>query len=327
MPKHPNRRTLVASLLAAAALPVSGLAHAAWPGDQPIKIIVPQAAGGTNDTVARLVAVELGKALKQSVIVENRPGAAGAIGMEAVIKAKPDGYTLGIASDSAALLDIVRPGAAWKFGRDVVGIGMIGDQPIALAVPANSRYQSLAELVQDAKARPGALAYGTSGVGSSQHIVGEWLAKLAGVQTIHIPYKGGGQAITDLVGGQVAFAVLGLAPMLAQQKAGKVRVLAVTTPARDPSLPQVPTFGEQGFPAIALAQWAGVVAPDDMPAPVVQQLSSELDKVLRLPHVQQQLVKAGIQPRPMPQARFQAFLKDTNAMWAQVVPTLNLKLD
>lgn len=321
-----SRRWFAGLLSAAWLLPLIP-AHAAWPEDQPIRIIVPQAAGGTNDTVARIVGVELGKALKQSVIVENRPGAAGAIGMEAVVKAKPDGYTLGLASDSAALLDVVRPNAAWKFGRDVIGIGMIGEQPIAVAVPANSPHRTLADLLQEARARSGKLAYGTSGVGSSQHIVGEWLASLAGVQVIHIPYKGGGQAITDLVGGQVPYAVLGLAPMLAQQKAGKVRVLAVTTPKRDASLPQVPTLTEQGFPQIALAQWAGIVAPDDLPSPVRQRLSEELERVLQLPHVRQQLSEAGIQPRSLPTGPFSTFLRDTTAMWTRLVTTLKLKLD
>lgn len=315
-------RTLFAALALSAA-PAFG----AWPADQPIKIIVPQAAGGTNDTVARIIGVELGKALKQSVIVENRPGAAGAIGMEAVVKAKPDGYTLGLASDSAALLDVIRPNAPWRFGRDAVGVGMIGEQPIAVAVPANSAYKTLAELLQDAKARPGKLAFGTSGVGSSQHIVGEWLANLAAVQVVHVPYKGGGQAITDLVGGQVPYAVLGLAPLLAQQKAGKVRVLAVTTARRDPALPQVPTLTELGFPQIALAQWAGVVAPDDVPAPVLQRLSQELENVLLLPNVRQQLTDAGMQPRQLGTGPFTAFLRETVATWTRLVSTLKLKLE
>ena len=204
---------------------------------------------------------------------------------------------------------------------------MIGEQPIAVAVPAGSRYNTLAELLQDAKARPGTLAYGTSGVGSSQHIVGEWLAHLASAPVVHVPYKGGGQAIVDLVGGQVPFAVLGLAPLLAQQKSGKVRVLAVTTARRDPSLPEVPTLTEQGFPQIALAQWAGIVAPDDLPAAVRQRLSQEVGKVMNLPQVQKQLVEAGIQPRPLATTPFTSFLKENVSMWIGLISTLKLKLE
>lgn len=305
----------------------TGALHAAWPADQPIKLIVPQAPGGTNDTVARIVAVELGKILGQSVVIDNKPGAAGAIGMQAVVQAKPDGYTLGLASDSSALLDTMGPVRAWKFKQSVQGVGMIGDQPISVSVSAKSPYQSLADVVKAAKERPGEVAYGTSGVGSSQHVVGEWLAKLAQAKLIHVPYKGGGQAITDLVSGQVPVAVLGLAPMLAQEKAGKVRIVAVTTPQRDPSVPKVPTLSELGFSQIAMAQWAGIVAPSSTPAQTVKRLSDAMQQVLALPAVKQQLADAGVQAVPMDNVRFSEFLRANVDTWAALVPTLNLKLD
>ena len=305
----------------------SGALHAAWPTDQPIKLIVAQAPGGTNDTVARVVAVELGKLLGQTVIIDNKPGASSAIGMQAVVQAKPDGYTLGLASDSAALLDTNRSARTWKFKQDLQGVAMIGDQPISVAVSAKTPYQSLADVVKAAKDKPGEMAYGTSGVGSSQHVVGEWLAKLAGARLIHVPYKGGGQAMTDLVSGQVPVAVLGLAPMLAQEKAGKVRIVAVTTPKRDPSLPKVPTLTELGYPQIALAQWAGVVAPAATPPDVVKRLSEAIQKVLALPSVKQQLLEAGIQPVPMDNVRFSEFLRSNVDMWSTLVPSLNLKLE
>ena len=305
----------------------AGSLHAAWPADQPIKIIVPQAAGGTNDTVARIVAVELGKALGQTVIIDNKPGASGAIGMLAVAQAKPDGYTLGLASDSAALLDITRPARNWKFRQDLQGVGMIGDQPISVAVSAKSPYQSLADVVKAAKARPGEIAYGTSGVGSSQHVIGEWLAKLAQAQVIHVPYKGGGQAVTDLISGQVPLAVLGLAPMLAQEKAGNVRIIAVTTGKRDPSVPKVPTLSELGYPQISLAQWAGVVAPAATAPEIVKRLSDAMQKVLASPSVKRQLTEAGVSPAAMDHVRFSEFLRTNVDMWSALVPSLNLKLE
>ena len=317
----------VQRLMICAGLFFAGSLHAAWPADQPIKLIVPQAAGGTNDTVARIVAVELGKALGQTIIIDNRPGASGAIGMLAVAQAKADGYTLGLASDSAALLDITRPARSWKFRQDLQGVGMIGDQPISIAVSAKTPYQTLADVVKAAKARPGEIAYGTSGVGSSQHVIGEWLAKLAQAQVIHVPYKGGGQAITDLISGQVSVAVLGLAPMLVQEKAGNVRIIAVTTPKRDPSVPKVPTLSELGYPQISLAQWAGVVAPAATAPEIVKRLSNAIQKVLASPSVKRQLTEAGVSPAQMDNVRFSEFLRTNVDMWSALVPSLNLKLE
>ncbi len=321
------RRRLTTSASALVLLVGSPQAFAAWPSDQPIKIIVPQAAGGTNDTLARLIGVELGKLLKQTVIVDNRPGAAGAIGMQAVAQARADGYTLGLASDSIALLDVTRPNLTWKFKRDLQGVGMIGDQPMCVAVSARSTYKSFADVLKAAKEKPGSLAYGTSGVGTSQHVVGEWLAKLAGVQLLHIPYKGGGQATTDIVSGQVPLAVLGLVPMLAQAKSGNVRILAVTSPKRAGAVPNVPTTGELGYAQIALTQWAGLVAPTGTPEAVVKQLSEAIFKVVAGPEARQKLTEAGIDAKPLGYQQFDKFLKDNVDTWTRVVPSLNLKLD
>lgn len=323
-PLH-RRLARLATLMIAPAITTS-LVHAAWPDDQAIRIIVPQAAGGTNDIVARLVGNELAKSLKQSVVIENRPGAAGAIGMQQAAQAKPDGYTLALASDSAALLDALRPTATWKFKRDLVGIAMVGDQPISLAVPVASPFKTLADVVKAARAKPAELAYGTSGPGSSQHVVGEWWAKVANVQLIHIPYKGGGQASTDLVSNQVPMAVLGLAPMLAQHKNGKVRVLAVTSPKRNAALPEVPTFTEAGFPQIALTQWAGLVAPTGLPEPIARRLADEIARIVEMPDIQKKLVEGGITPQNMSGPAFDKFLKDTVSHWEQLVPTLGIKL-
>jgi tripartite-type tricarboxylate transporter receptor subunit TctC len=300
---------------------------AAWPHDQPLRIVVPQAAGGTNDTAARLIAVELGKALGQSVVVENRPGASGAIGMQAVTQAKPDGYTLGIASDTATILGAVRPNLPWRFERDLAGVAMIADQPISVAASARSPYTSLAELIAAAKAQPGAIAFGTSGLGTSQHVAGEWLAREAGVQLTHVPYKGGGQAITDLVGGQVPMAVLGLAPVIAQQRSGNVRILAITADRRAPGLPDVPTLRELGYRDIVLTQWVGVVAPRQTPAAVVQRLSDEITKIVARPDIAQKLAESGLDARPMPASQFDPFLAHTVDQWRHLISSLQLRLE
>ena len=302
-------------------------AHAAWPGDGPIKIIVPQATGGTNDTVGRLIAAELGKRLDQTVIVENRPGAAGAIGTQAIAQARPDGYTLGVASDSSSLLDVLKPALPWKFGADLQGIAMVGEQPIAVAVPAASSYRSIADLLKDAKARPGEVPYGTSGVGSVQHVVGEWFAREAGIKLIHVPYKGGGQAKTDLVANQIPLVFLGLAPIYPQASSGQVRILALTSIGRHKDLPEVQTLTELGFPKIALAQWVGIVAPKGLPADVTDRLSKAIVDILAMPQVRARLEQAGIDPRPLPAARFDTFLKDVVERWRTLIPTLTLDLN
>lgn len=300
--------------------------QAAWPDDQPIKIIVPQAAGGTNDTLARLVGAELSKLLGQIVVIDNRPGASGAIGMQATVQSAPDGYTIALASDSAALLDVLRPNLAWKFGKDLKGVAMIGEQPISISTSAKSPYKSFQDVLDAAKAKPGTLAYGSSGIGSSQNIVGEWLASLAGVTLVHVPYKGGGQATNDVISGQVPIAVLGLAPMLKHQQSGGIRILAITTPQRSTSVPDVPTLTELGYPQISLAQWAGIVAPAATPENIVKKLSDAMMKVLAEKTVIEKMLAAGVTPKAMDYQQFDQFLKETVATWSRVVPTLNIQV-
>jgi len=315
--------SIFASALVATLTPV---AHAAWPDDQPIKIIVPQAAGGTNDTLARLVGAELSKVLGQTIVIENRPGASGAIGMQATVQSAPDGYTIALASDSAALLDVLRPNLPWKFKSGLQGVVMIGEQPISIAASAKSPYKTFQQVVEAAKAKPASLAYGSSGIGSSQNIVGEWVASLAGIKLVHVPYKGGGQATNDVVSGQIPLAVLGLAPMLKHQQSGNVRILAVSTAERSKALPDVPTLSELGYPQIALAQWAGLVAPAATPEVIVKKLSEALMKVLGEKAIVEKMLAAGITPKPLNYMQFDAFLKKTVDTWTQVVPKLNIEI-
>lgn len=319
-------RIFFAGVLSAASLASTSAAYAAWPKDQPIRIIVPQAAGGTNDTVARLIALELGKALDQSVVVENTPGASGAIGMQAASRAAPDGYTLAIASDTAAILSATRK-MSWKLDRDMMGVALVGDQPMAVAVSARSNYQDFAELMADAKARPDTIAFGTSGLGTSQHIVGEWLANLAGVKMIHVPYKGGGQAVIDLVSGTTPAAVLGFAPLLAQARNDKVRIVAVTTSQRDPAMPDVPTLNELGYPDINRAQWVGFVAPRGTPQEIVDRISGSVAEIVKQPAVRAKLLEMGLTPKSLDAKEFDGFIQKDVAGWGDLVKKLNIKLD
>jgi tripartite-type tricarboxylate transporter receptor subunit TctC len=273
-----------------------------------------------------MVGAELSKLLGQTVVIDNRPGASGAIGMQATVQAAPDGYTIALASDSAALLDVLRPNLPWKFKSGLQGVVMIGEQPISIATSSKTTFKTFQQVIDAAKAKPESLGYGSSGIGSAQNIVGEWVASLAGVKLVHVPYKGGGQAANDLVSGQIPLAVLGLAPMLKQQQAGNVRILAVTTPERSKALPEVPTLTELGYPQIALAQWAGLVAPAATPQPIIQKLSDALMKVLAEKSIRDKMSAAGITPRPLNYQQFDAFLKKTVDTWQQVVPKLNIKI-
>ncbi|OWT65693.1 hypothetical protein CEY11_02860 [Candidimonas nitroreducens] len=317
---------MLPSALLGVGLGAATAAHAEWPADQPVKIIVPQAAGGTNDTVARMIGSELGKALGQSVVVENHPGASGSIGMQLAARSPANGYTLAIASDSAAIISATR-NMGWKLDRDLTGVALIGDQPMAVAVSTRSKYRSLAELIAAAKARPGHIPFGTSGLGTSQHIVGEWLAHLAGVQLIHVPYKGGGQAVADLVAGTIPAAVLGFAPLLAQARNHAVRIVAVTTAKRNPATPDVPTLKELGYPDITRAQWVGVVAPRGTPPAIVKQLSDAIDGIVRQPAIQAKLLGIGVTPKPMGAAEFDGFIHQDVTDWGNLVKQLHIKLN
>lgn len=301
--------------------------YAAWPADSAIKLIVPSPPGGSNDVVARIISESLAKALGQTIVVDNRPGAAGAIGIQAVAQAKPDGYTIGVASNTSTFLDVVRPNQPWNFKRDIQAVAMIGDQPISVAVPANSPYRSIADLVAAARTRPGSLSYGTSGIGTTQHLVGERFAHVAKIKWVHVPYKGGSQATADLVSGQIPVAVVGLVPMLAHHSAGRVRILAVTSAARDPLVPDVPTMAESGFPQFRVSQWMGLVMPRGTPSAVIARVSEEVNKLLADPAIKARIVKAGLDPSPMSAAQFDKFMFDEADIWGSLIRDLNIKLD
>jgi len=247
-----------------------------WPNERPIRIIVAQATGGTNDIVTRLIALELSKVLGQSIIVENRPGASGAIGMQIAAAAAPDGYTFAVASDSIAIMSATKESLSWRLGRDLIGVSLLGDQPIAIAVSSQTPYQTLLELINAAKNKPDTVSYGTSGQGTNQHFIGEWLAKSGNFKWIHVPYKGGGQAIIDLTGGTTPAAVLGFAPLISQEKKGGIRILAVTSAKRNISAPTVPTLSELGFKDMVINQWVGIVAPKNLTPSILNKMSKEI---------------------------------------------------
>ena len=298
-----------------------------WPKERPIRIIVPQATGGTNDIVTRLIALELSKALNQSIIVENRPGASGAIGMQAAATAAPDGYTFAIASDSIAIMSATKESLSWRLGRDLIGVSLLGEQPIGIAVSGQAPYQTLSDLINAAKNKPDTISYGTSGQGTNQHYIGEWLAKSGNFKWIHVPYKGGGQAIIDLTGGTTPAAVLGFAPLLSQQKKGGIRILAITSAQRNVSAPSVPTLSELGFKDMVINQWVGVVTPKNLNPIILNKMSKEIGAVLEKPEIKAKLLDAGLTARPMPASEFEIFLKASVQRWSELNKVLQIPID
>ena len=321
-------RFALAALAAAAlaAIPATQALAQGWP-NKTIKWVVPQPAGGSNDAMGRAVGEQLAKQLNQPIVIDNRPGASGAVGMEVVAASPADGYTFVVASDTVALQPVLRKGLKWNVERDFVPVTMFGAQPIVVAVPAASPFKTMKDVIAAAKASPGKFGFATSGQGSLQHLAGELLAQMAGVDMLHIPYKGGGQAITDLVGGQVPVGVLGLAAVLPHAKTGRVRILAVTTKARSPAVPDVPTLDETVAPGYDVRQWAGLMAPAATPPDVLAKLQKEIAVALATPALRERIEKLGFEVTGTAGADFVAYLNRDRARWSKVIAERKLELD
>ena len=284
---------LFASIAAVVFAFSASLAQAqSWP-TKAVRLVVPYPPGGSTDVAARAVAERIAPALGQPVLIENRAGAGGNIGIESVVKSDPDGYTVLIAPDFVASAPHVYK-LNYEPMKQLVPVIQLSRQPVVLAVHPSLAVSNVAELVAAAKAKPG-LGYATSGAGSQQHIAAEWFAKLAGIQLTHIPYRGGGQAIADFLGGQVPVASLGSTPVIPHHKSGKVKILAQTTKSRAPSLPDVPTYEEAGFKGLVLDQWLGVFVPEGTPADVVRRLNAEIDKALADALVRERFDRAAME--------------------------------
>jgi tripartite-type tricarboxylate transporter receptor subunit TctC len=293
---------------------------------RPIRFVVPFPAGGSTDVGARMIADFLSRSLHQQVFVENRSGANGALGVEVVAKSPPDGYTILITADAVVSNRFVF-NATIDPTKDLVPIIQLSRQPIVLAAHPSLGVGTLAELIALAKRQPG-LRYGTgSGVGSTQHMAIQWFAKLAGISLEQVPYRGGGQAITDLLGGHVQLGSLGSTPLIPHYKSGALRLLAQTTAKRSPSLPDVPTFDEAGAKGLVIDQWLGAFAPVGTPPDIVALLNSEIGKALADPVVRKPLVDGAQEPVGGTAAQFTAFVRENSEMFSRLVKDLNIKVD
>ena len=310
---------LVFSLLATAAF------GQAWPS-KPIHWIVPYPPGGSSDVSARVVAEKVAVALGQPIVVENRPGAAGSVGAEVVARSAPDGYTLLNAGDWIAAAPHLYSRTGSDPFKDFTPVALLVRQPIVLAVHSSLGVHSVAELIAHVKKNPG-LGYATSGAGNPQHYVGEWFIHRAGLQLTHIPYKGGGQAVTDFIGGQVLIAVLGSTPLMPYHKAGKIRILAQSMATRSFALPDVPTFEEAGFKGLVMEQWQGVLAPAGTPPAVVARLNAEMNKALSDPGVRERFAPSGLEAVGTTPAQFAALLREDYEKFGRLTRELKIKLD
>ncbi|MCS6766354.1 MAG: tripartite tricarboxylate transporter substrate binding protein [Candidatus Protistobacter heckmanni] len=331
---HPARNririlALLAALGAAAGFGSAALAQPAgkWPA-KPITYVVPFPPGGTTDTLARIIGQKLGTALGTTVIVDNRPDAGGNIGSEYVSKAAPDGYTiLGGTISSHAINPSIYSQMPYDVVKSFEPITLIGSNANVLVVAASSPYKSVKDVIAAAKAKPGEIGFASAGNGTSQHLSMELFKSLAGIDIVHVPYKGSGPAIQDVMAGQVP-AIFDTSVVAGPHiLSGKLRALAVTSAARTPQLPNVPTMAESGVAGYSRISWQAIFAPAGTPKPVVQRLYEEIAKILKDPDVQDRLAKLGMEPSGMPPEQFAAFQKAEIAKWAKVVKAANVKID
>jgi len=298
-----------------------------WPS-RPMRLIVPFAPGGATDIPARLLAPKLQDALGQPVIIENRTGAGGIIGMQAGAQAAPDGYTLLMATNAEIVMHpSIYPKLPYDPLKDLAPVSIIVESPMLLVVPPGSAFNTVADLLGAAKAKPGALTFSTAGTGSTSHVLTEMMAQQAHVQFLHVPYKGGAPASTAVSTGEVNFALLNLGSAINFVKGGKAKALAVTSGQRNPSFPDWPTAIEAGIPGFNEHIWIGMAVPAGTPRPIVERLSTEIAKALRAPDVRERLVQLGNDPLGTTPEEAAARIKREFPKYAAAIKAANIKAE
>jgi tripartite-type tricarboxylate transporter receptor subunit TctC len=319
---------LVATAVAALAAFLAGTPALAqdWPS-RPVRIIVPFAAGGPADVYARFLAQRLQESLGQPFVVEDRPGAGSVIGTDAAAKSAPDGYTLLMMSNAQTVNESLIPNKPYALLRDFAPVAPVNYSDLVLVVHPSVPASSLADLLKLAKAQPGKLNYASSGPGTPYHMAGELFKAMAGVDIVHVPYKGSADARKDTIGGQVQMMFDAVTTMAEQAKAGKVRALGTTGKARSSVLPDVPTISEAGVPGYEAVIWLGVMAPKGTPAPIVAKLNAEITKFVSRPEVRAEWAKQGAVPMTMTPEEFARYTADDIAKWERIVKISGAKPD
>lgn len=329
MPAPVSRRLLVccAALLTCATPGWAAPAADAWPS-QPLKIMVGFAAGGANDIVARILAKELQQRLGQSVVVENRGGAGGLIASEVVAKAPKNGYTLLLGSiGSNTVAPVLAKKLSFDPRKDLEPITLVAESGNALLVNAALPYKTVQEMIEAARRAPGSINYASSGNGSTLHLAGALFAQQAGVNLVHVPYRGNGPAITDVSGGQVQAIFSGIPPAITSAKTGQTRILAVTTKQRVKNLPNVPTIAEAGLPGYAFTSWYGLFTTGGTDPAIVERLAQEVRKIMERPEVQAQFEAQGLDPETSDPKSFKQQIDRELTRWSRDVKTMGITAD
>ena len=323
-------------ILATAAAAWTGCAHAQtasraegqpYPA-RPIRFIVPFPPGGSTDTYSRIIGGKLGEALGQPIVMDNRAGAAGALGAELAAKAPPDGYTIVLGQDGNMVLGpAVRTTKNYDTLRDFAPISLVVRTPQVFVVNDSSPLRSVKDLIAAAKAKPGALTYASAGTAGSGHIVGAFFNIAAGIDTVHVPYKGGGPGMLDLRAGRVSYMVTSMVSSLTFARDGRARLLAVTGTKRSHLFPDVPTLAESGFPGFESTLWHGVLAPAKVPRAIITRINREVVKVLAMPDVQKSLEYEGGQVSPSTPEEFDAFIRGDVERTSKMVKRTGIRLD
>ena len=307
------------------AILVSAAQAQEWPA-RPIRLIVPFAPGGVTDNAARVIAEPLGVRLGQQVVVENRPGAGGNIGAYAVAQAEPDGYTLLLGYDGTLVINPhVYSRIPFDTLRDFAAVTKLGDATLILVANPGAGVRSLKELIEAAKTKP--FSYGTSGTGNTTHLVAELLKQRTGARLEHVPYKGGGQAIVDVVGGQIPLVFTAIATAQQYVHNGRLLALGVPSARRSSALPDVPTFEESGIKPFDVSSWVGILAPARTPKPIVERLQKELAAVLQTPFVKERYAVLGIEPVGNSPAQFTEEMRADLSRWRDVVKAANVRVE
>lgn len=305
----------------------AALAQGEYP-NRPVRFIVNAAAGGAADVTARILAAALSQRLGQPFIVDNKPGGAGVIGLDAIAKAEPDGYTIGGANLSTFVVAaLAAKRLPYKPIQDFTPIAKQWTQPNLLGVTPSLPVHSVKELVAYGKTHPGQLFYGSTGNGTSLHVVTELFRTKAGIEITHVPYKSAPAAESDLAAGQIQILISNFTSMEPQVRAGRIRALAITSPTRSPLLPDVPTIAEAGFPAVEMVTWGGVVGPARMPAAIVQKLNAEINAILSDPKIMKQHESLGATVAPGTPAQFSDLIKADAAKWGAVIKAGHITID
>lgn len=321
----PNRRTVMAALGMACA----GRSFAQAPAypSKPVRWIVPFPPAGAMDVIARTLGEHMGRALGQNFVIENKPGAGGNIGMDLVAKAPADGHTMMIVANGMAVNKFLYSKLSFDPVQDFAPVSLVAIVPNVLVVPAANPARSVADVIAQAKAKPGAFTYASAGNGTSLHLAGELFASMAKVNLLHVPYKGSGPAVTDLLGGQVDLMFDSITSARPHIESGKLRALAVTTRARSSALPQVPTIAEAALPGYELSPWFAVYVPANTPPSVISKLNQALLDALRKPEVRQRLALIGAEPVGSTPEQLHAHLKSEMDKWGRVITERGIRAD